>query len=267
MATDSVCCPPGSLKYLEAAYTPIGAKITIGDGAAEAYTSGNLGNKAVVIIPDIWGWDSGRTRAVADHLAALGYYVIVPKLLVPALEGGTDGDGLPPTFDLGSRFPELKVFLATISWETSLKPKIAAVLAHLEGAGTKAIAFLGFCWGGWVAAHACVDFPKQIIAVAVPHPSIHLEDMFQGAGAAKALCSKVATPFLLLPAGNDGDIYRPGGDLLEALKINNAASHASLEFGNTVHGFVPRGDVSDPVVAESVKLALSTIEAFFAKYI
>ena len=32
-----------------------------------------------------------------------GYSVLVPKLLVPEFEGGTDGDGLPPDFDVRSQ--------------------------------------------------------------------------------------------------------------------------------------------------------------------
>ena len=35
----------------------------------------------------------GRTRNVADYFADLGYYVVVPKLLQPAMEGATDDDG------------------------------------------------------------------------------------------------------------------------------------------------------------------------------
>jgi hypothetical protein len=40
---------------------------------------------------------------VADFFADLGFFVVVPKVLQPVLEGGTDGDGLPPGFDIGER--------------------------------------------------------------------------------------------------------------------------------------------------------------------
>ena len=72
------------------------------------------GNKAIIFVSDVWGWDSGRVnmiqsvciqpnasitttctrqvRLLADHFAEAGYYCVVPKLLnEPAFEGGTDG--------------------------------------------------------------------------------------------------------------------------------------------------------------------------------
>ena len=41
-------------------------------------------------------FDDFTLASVADGLAAEGYLVAVPKLLTPALDGGTDGDALPP---------------------------------------------------------------------------------------------------------------------------------------------------------------------------
>jgi dienelactone hydrolase len=59
------------------------------------YTTGSAAEskKAILIIPDVWGWNSGRTRHIADMFAEGGYLAVVPKLMIPALEGGTDGDG------------------------------------------------------------------------------------------------------------------------------------------------------------------------------
>ena len=37
----------------------------------------------ILLVPDIWGWDSGRVRNIADHLAEAGYLVVVPKILQP----------------------------------------------------------------------------------------------------------------------------------------------------------------------------------------
>ena len=63
---------------------------TYGSGV-DYYESGTGTKEAILIIPDVWGYNSGRTRSIADMLAAEGYYVVVPKLLTPCLEGGTDG--------------------------------------------------------------------------------------------------------------------------------------------------------------------------------
>lgn len=39
--------------------------------------------RAIILIPDIFGWNSGRTRKIADYLASQGYYVMVPRLITP----------------------------------------------------------------------------------------------------------------------------------------------------------------------------------------
>jgi len=57
----------------------------------EYYGSGTSKEKAILIIPDVWGYNSGRIRSIADLFAAEGYFVAIPKLLSPPLEGGTDG--------------------------------------------------------------------------------------------------------------------------------------------------------------------------------
>lgn len=88
------CCPPNADKYLAATYDTTGEKVTLPSGN-ELYRSGSVGasKKAVLIIPDVWGWNSGRTRNIADMFAEAGYLAVVPKILAPGLQGGVDGDG------------------------------------------------------------------------------------------------------------------------------------------------------------------------------
>ncbi|RYH23725.1 hypothetical protein EON65_17540 [archaeon] len=38
-------------------------------------------NRGMLIISDLFGWNTGRTRQYADFFADLGYYVAVPGLL------------------------------------------------------------------------------------------------------------------------------------------------------------------------------------------
>ena len=56
------------------------------DSCLVSSLTGALGSsgRAILICPDIWGWDSGRLRNIADHLADAGYLVVVPKILQPA---------------------------------------------------------------------------------------------------------------------------------------------------------------------------------------
>jgi dienelactone hydrolase len=88
------CCPPNAHKYLAPDYKFVGRTDTLPDGV-EFYRTGDPSKtkKALLIIPDIFGWNGGRTRNVADYFAEIGYYTVIPKLLIPAVDGGTDGDG------------------------------------------------------------------------------------------------------------------------------------------------------------------------------
>lgn len=78
------CCPPNAHGYLASTRDHKGTKIVV-SGGVEAYSAGTLGQsgRAILICPDIWGWDSGRLRNIADHLAEAGYLVVVPKILQP----------------------------------------------------------------------------------------------------------------------------------------------------------------------------------------
>jgi len=136
------CCPPNADKYLAATYDTTGEKVTLPSGL-EVYRSGSASvhKKAVLIISDVWGWNSGRTRNIADMFAEAGYLAIVPKLMTPAFEGGTDGDGkltrsftpdnmllthlfalsnagLYPTFDFVKDGPTAFPYFATFDYES-----------------------------------------------------------------------------------------------------------------------------------------------------
>jgi dienelactone hydrolase len=76
----------------------------------------------------------------------------VPKLLVPAIEGGTDGDGLPPDFDMSARGKEFGPWITQIPWSV-IQPKVEGLIAHAKEQGAAAIGVVGCCWGGWAAFH------------------------------------------------------------------------------------------------------------------
>jgi hypothetical protein len=66
------CCPPNSEPFLEDTYVNNGCIVTLED-YNEFYASGDANaTSAVIIIPDIWGWRSGRTRNIADLFANAG---------------------------------------------------------------------------------------------------------------------------------------------------------------------------------------------------
>jgi dienelactone hydrolase len=106
--TSKGCCPPNAHKYLAPDYKHVGNILTLEDGT-EIYRTGDPSSKkAVLLIPDIYGWNGGRTRNIADFLAENGYYTVIPKLLIPPVDGGTDGDGFTKLDDFQAFFATLR---------------------------------------------------------------------------------------------------------------------------------------------------------------
>ncbi len=145
------CCPPSALPYLESKPAIKGSKKTIDRvpsgpvAPVEFYETGAQSKAAIILFPDVWGWDSGRTRALADAFAEQGYRTYVPKVLQPAFQGGTDGDGLPPDFDLGSRMEEFMGWVTTVKWD-GIDKKVNALLAYAKAEGATSIGVVGCCW-------------------------------------------------------------------------------------------------------------------------
>lgn len=191
---------------------------------------------------------------IADYFAATGMVVVVPKILCPPLHGGVDGDGVGPSAPREEYPPWMRSF----AWQ-DLRNKIASYIAFLRSMGVTKICMVGFCWGSWVVFKATADFP-DISAVAAVHPSLQVEEAF--GGSVEALAKRVHVPTLVLPAGNDPDIYRAGGVVVDALRSNNAKSAWSDDFKDMVHGWVPRGDIADPNVSAKVRQAMERVADF-----
>ncbi len=162
---------------------------------------------------------------------------------------------MPADFDMATRGDVIGPFIKSYPWDL-ISPRLNAALRHMVNEGVTKIALVGFCWGGWAASHLLAEdnSPPQVICAAIPHPSIACEEMH--GGNAVDLVSRSKGPVLLLPAGNDTDRYRPGGDVLEALRAAQPDSDAALDFGEMRHGWAVRGDVSVPDVRAAVDLAL-----------
>lgn len=272
MATQmNSCCPPGSHGALAANPTAgnAGQQITV-NGGLEVYAVGaQTGGKGVLLIPDVWGWDSGRVREWADDLSTkLGAYCVVPKILSSGnapfngpFEGGTNGDGLPPTLDLDKRGKEAFPFILSFKWQDNIMPKMVNALTHMKEKGCTKIGGVGFCYGGWALVH-CSAAGGDLVACAVPHPSVHLEGMHKGDPI--ALCGQAKCPFLMMPAGNDPDIYNPGtGAAMQKLP----AGSESKPFPDMLHGWSIRGDLADAKIKRDAQASFDATEAYLGKYL
>lgn len=269
------CCPPNSAPFLAATHVPAGIVIDLPEVSfyrVPAVVGDGEERKALVLCPDIWGWNGGRTRQIADYFASQGFFCVVPQFLVPALEGGTDGDGFPPHFNMALRGAEFRPYMATFTFEHFF-PRMAATKAYLEGLGFESASFAGFCFGGWLVCRTLCDPELGGGTVrggqlggpfwksgAIAHPSIHLEEFVFG-GKTAELMARVPVPLLLLPAKGDSPNYdAPGGEWTSPISCE------SVRFPEQDHGFVPRGDMGNEATANAVMEALALMTAFLAKH-
>lgn len=264
------CCPSGSHGYLAAnpSASNTGSKMTV-NGGLEVYAVGSpAAGNGVLFVPDVWGWDSGRIREEADKMASdLNAYVVVPKLLHNnnppfngPFEGGTDGDGLPPTLDLDKRGKEAFPFILSFKWD-SIAPKMTSAMAHMKEKGCSKVGGVGFCWGVWALFHCSAD-GGALDCISGPHPSVHLEGMHKGDPV--ALAGQVKCPCLMMPAGNDPDLYNPGtGAVMQKLP----AGSESKPFPDMLHGWSIRGDMNDAKIARDTRACFDETAAFMRKYL
>eukprot|EP00747_Dinoflagellata_sp_TGD_P215998 gnl/TRDRNA2_/TRDRNA2_88623_c1_seq1.p2 gnl/TRDRNA2_/TRDRNA2_88623_c1~~gnl/TRDRNA2_/TRDRNA2_88623_c1_seq1.p2 ORF type:complete len:192 (+),score=33.70 gnl/TRDRNA2_/TRDRNA2_88623_c1_seq1:356-931(+) len=189
---------------------------------------------------------------------------MLPKLLQEkVIGGGTDGDGVPPSFNPMTQGTELQELFRAHPWDTTMRPKIEALIGHVQKEGAKKIGMVGFCWGGWVVCHTSADFPVISCGV-IPHPSVTVEQSAFG-GNSPALAAKVQCPILFLPSANDGTDYSEGGKIFDAVKARNKDT-ASQKFPTMMHGWTTRGDVSKDKVKKEVEAAIVLTTEYLDKH-
>jgi len=262
------CCPPGSEPYLAADHKDEG---TTGTADRVEYYKVGEGQCGLLIIPDIWGWNSGRTRAIADELATKGgLSVWVPKVC-EAYQGGTDGDGLPPDFDLGTRNEEIVPHYFQNQWSPEkVLPQVKKVIQAMKDAGVRKYGLIGFCWGGWIGFHLSKEVPgNELVCGISPHPSVHLEGVL-GADPS-AVANACQCPWALFPCGVPGGegadpaIYDKDGDLYKNLERKFPGRNLTKRYEAMKHGFVPRGDLKESGVQEAVVECIQDISEFLQR--
>lgn len=216
-------------------------------------------SSAIIVYSDVWGWNSGRIRAIADYLGELGYLALVGKFLTPTLNGGTDGDAMSPddTFNLD--------WIKQFPWDTQ-KPKVDSIISYAKQSGASRIGVFGFCYGGHLACWSSRE-NSEIACGVVFHPSMQLEGFAFG-GDNLELLKEVQAPFMLCPAGGDLPLWSEDGELGSALKSSKRGSECVWSiYPEMSHGWSIRGDVSDPLVARDVDLVLKDATQYFSKYL
>lgn len=234
------CCPPGSWPAVlpPADYKPLGTEDKIDD--LPIYTIGT-GEKAIIVLPEVFGWN-GRLKGIADTLANEGFLVVMPDC--------HRGETAATQTDFGA-------WISKFSWDAVISKDFERMFKWLEGKGAKSIGAIGFCWGVWAFCKAAsVGVPLK--AGVGPHPSTRLEGMM--GGDELEMMKKVEIPVLLMPAGNDPDTVKPGGDVATAIASKGGSSHPYPEME---HGWASRGDVAVPAVKRDVEDCMKRAVDFF----
>ncbi|XP_062232542.1 endo-1,3;1,4-beta-D-glucanase-like [Phragmites australis] len=203
----------------------------------EAYVtgSGHDASRAVILGSDYYGFQAPKLRKIADQVADLGYFVVVPDLL----HGDPYKDGVS--------FAEWLKTHSPVDAAEKVKPLIAA----LKTKG-KMVGVAGYCWGAKVA----VELAKtaEIQAVVISHPAlVTVDDM-----------KEIKCPIEVL--GGEYDTLSPPKlvhQFERALEQNEGIDHFVKIFPRVPHGFACRYNSSDPFAVETAEEARVDMISWF----
>lgn len=248
--------------------------------------------RAIIMFSDVWGFGSGHHRVRADFFAkALGAVVYLPALQPQTgkyftNQKGPDNDGLPYHFPFNAEsIPDLMKWCALNPW-SEIKKKIDVLMNHIKGKNYSRLDSIGFCWGVWAAFHASADNPGMFSSCVGFHPSVQVEAIFadketiaeglnpwsktkfeiDGHPVAK-LAKRVDHPVYLMPAGNDNKkLYGPTGLVTQVFMSKIRLRHACKikYFEDMMHGYVSRGDRTDPKTNRDVTDAIKRAVAYLS---
>ncbi|RHY89592.1 hypothetical protein DYB37_003875 [Aphanomyces astaci] len=228
------CCPANSLPAnpTKSDATPI--KV----GNTDVFFYDNATSSTLVLVfPDVFGPDSGRTKDNCVKLSAR--YKVALVDLAP--------EYVPDLSNVGE-------WIKARPFE-GLVGKIHDVVAHFKAShGVTTFGAVGYCWGAWVVAKYSADPSTALSAGVSFHPSWGAEQLFHGEGSGAKIAESITVPQLILAAGNDPDWLKPGGAVETTLAARGIA-HKLREFPLVSHGWVNRGDLTDANTAEAFHAA------------
>jgi len=204
--------------------------------------------------------------------------VWIPAVMDP-VEGGTDGDGLPPDFKLGARIMEV-VQLSSLAgaWnpENVTVAKAEKVVKAMFASGVTKFGVVGFCYGAWLGIYLAGSLPaSQLVCAAGVHPSIVAGETGIGKDPCE-LADRSNCPWALYPCGApdsggfaEGPEYDAGGGLYEALEKRFPGKNHTHRMRTMNHGFMTRGSITGET-GEDTKKAITEVvqdmEAFFVSH-
>ena len=276
----AVCCPEGSIGAAQFTDNtePNGTietmeKNTI-EQAMKMYITGvplSQTKRIVIVFSDVYGYDSGRHFQFADELSnkLSSTTVVVPDIFrgSPCMQPWTMfGEKLGSLLGAPAMLYRAKYWYNTFYIMSALTNLIHPWLIEKSNSNVK-ISSVGFCFGGWVIAKSISQGFQMECAVSC-HPAFNLEQIH--GNSEDSLAEGVgATPYFLMPAGNDSEKIKVGGSALAIMARNRNVkdeNRISCEFKDMKHGWVTRGDPADTSIATAQNKAMKKCVAFIKQY-
>lgn len=205
-------------------------------GDMDCYVVGS-GDRAILLIYDIFGFSPANTRHNCDVLAKAGFLVIMPDLFRGS---GRRSEGFvrPQNDAVDSEI-------------------LDTVVPFVKSKGAKTIGVLGFCFGGGAAMRLA---SADVFAACA---GIHASGMASPDG--EAFVSKALCPIMLLQAGGDPSLT-PVYETVQKMKSIKDDS-VLRTFWDQRHGWcgATGNRTGDPKLKAAVESALTSIIKFFSR--
>ena len=241
MATAAPCCPPESHGELESSYVPKGSEVNLSE-TLKGYVvePSEPATKALLILHDIFGPESGRTKEICDMYAKEGYLVVLPYVFEPASFKEHEDTYILKYF----KIPRMIGWIHSHAWPV-VGPKYKEAVQYLKEKNIESCGLVGFCWGAFPMTHllATSDYSDLINGGCCFHPSVQIFKVLFDFNLPKYL-SQCHKPLAYLAAKNDGPEVKPGGQVDLAMKSKADYPNCHFEvYENMQHGWVNRGDI------------------------
>ncbi|CAF2076482.1 hypothetical protein Bca4012_089867 [Brassica carinata] len=213
-------------------------------GGLDVYVSGSPdSNKCVLLVSDIYGYEAPNLRALADKVAASGFYVVVPDFFY--------GDPYDPSHQDRPVPVWIKDHGPDKGFEDT-KP----VLEAIKNKGIIAIGAAGMCWGGKVVVELSEE--ELIQAAVLLHPTyVTVDDI-----------KDVKVPIAIL--GAEDDFLTPPALVKQFEEIlaskPEVGSYVKI-FPNVSHGWTTRYDINDPEAVKAAEEAHKEMLDWFVTYV
>ncbi|XP_010466706.1 PREDICTED: endo-1,3;1,4-beta-D-glucanase [Camelina sativa] len=126
-------------------------------GGLDAYVSGSPDSKlCVILVSDVYGYEAPNLRALADKVAASGFYVVVPDYFC--------GD----PYDPSNQERPIQVWIKDHGCDKGFE-ETKPLLEAIKNKGITAIGAAGMCWGAKVVVE--LSKVELIQAAVLLHPS------------------------------------------------------------------------------------------------